>query len=614
MLKKIFLVISIFSMSHSEAFRLFDQPVNIGDRVKPDASTVLQLSSTDKGFVVPRMTEAQRDAITTPITGLEIYNTTANRKQIFNGTQWVNVGDGRTFFKVTQTGHGRPIGCPHTPVYFDGTIWTDARADAQLTLGTHVIVEVVNADIFIVAQAGIYDCAGHGLLPNTHYFVSDTVAGGLVTIEPEVYSNPIIYVEDAGTIHVMNLRASANTGNVRTGAVDSVFGRNGDVIAQPGDYSASQINFTPAGDIISADVQAAIQELDLEKVPAGAIINALASFDSDGLLTQTSTGNFTSREITAASAKVSITNGNGVAGNPSIDIVEANIDHDLLLNFEANEHIDWTNSTANFITTGTLSSGPATVTGDIAVTGLVDGRDLQADGLKLDGIEAGADVTDATNVAAAGAVMDFDFLSNGLMVRTAAGSYTNRTIISTSPILGLTNGDGVAANPTFSFDETLINIQNLLNFNANSFIDHSSVIIDVSDPNDGIEGGGDITATRTLRMDINSLVDAVPVDVDEFIFYDLSTNELRKVSALVLATALDSTVYGELPVVTGGSAILPALSGAPVRNGTERVYLNGVRMTAGAANDYTINNASGVITFNFVLLATDRVLVDYDRG
>tara|TARA_R100001510_G_C7656576_1_gene216739 strand:- start:4698 stop:6428 length:1731 start_codon:yes stop_codon:yes gene_type:complete len=43
---------------------------------------------------------------------------------------------------------------------------------------------------------------------------------------------------------------------------------------------------------------------------------------------------------------------------------------------------------------------------DIVVGGTVDGRDVAADGTKLDGIETSADVTDATNVAAAGALMD----------------------------------------------------------------------------------------------------------------------------------------------------------------------------------------------------------------
>lgn len=43
--------------------------------------------------------------------------------------------------------------------------------------------------------------------------------------------------------------------------------------------------------------------------------------------------------------------------------------------------------------------------GNITLSGTVDGRDLQTDGSKLDLIEALADVTDATNVKAAGAAM-----------------------------------------------------------------------------------------------------------------------------------------------------------------------------------------------------------------
>jgi len=44
--------------------------------------------------------------------------------------------------------------------------------------------------------------------------------------------------------------------------------------------------------------------------------------------------------------------------------------------------------------------------GSVSVTGTVDGRDVSSDGSKLDGIEAGADVTDTANVTAAGALMD----------------------------------------------------------------------------------------------------------------------------------------------------------------------------------------------------------------
>ena len=69
--------------------------------------------------------------------------------------------------------------------------------------------------------------------------------------------------------------------------------------------------------------------------------------------------------------------------------------------------------------TGKVDKAGATMTGDLTVpnvivSGNVDGRDVSVDGTKLDGIEAGADVTDATNVAAAGAAMETgaDFTGN----------------------------------------------------------------------------------------------------------------------------------------------------------------------------------------------------------
>lgn len=68
-------------------------------------------------------------------------------------------------------------------------------------------------------------------------------------------------------------------------------------------------------------------------------------------------------------------------------------------------------STGNLsITTGTLvaniEGATVSTTGNITVGGTVDGRDVAADGTKLDTVETNADVTDATNVEAAGAVME----------------------------------------------------------------------------------------------------------------------------------------------------------------------------------------------------------------
>ena len=69
----------------------------------------------------------------------------------------------------------------------------------------------------------------------------------------------------------------------------------------------------------------------------------------------------------------------------------------------------WTGDGTIEGTSGLTYNGTALdITGNITVSGTVDGRDVAADGSKLDNIEANADVTDATNVDAAGAVMNSD--------------------------------------------------------------------------------------------------------------------------------------------------------------------------------------------------------------
>jgi uncharacterized protein (TIGR02145 family) len=49
------------------------------------ASAVLELESTNQGFLLPRLTTTQRDNIASPATGLAIYNTTDNCIQVYKG-------------------------------------------------------------------------------------------------------------------------------------------------------------------------------------------------------------------------------------------------------------------------------------------------------------------------------------------------------------------------------------------------------------------------------------------------------------------------------------------------------------------------------------------------
>ena len=58
-----------------------------------NASAQLQIDSTTKGFLPPRMTQTQRNAITSPAIGLEIYQTDATEgKYIYKSSGWTYIG------------------------------------------------------------------------------------------------------------------------------------------------------------------------------------------------------------------------------------------------------------------------------------------------------------------------------------------------------------------------------------------------------------------------------------------------------------------------------------------------------------------------------------------
>jgi hypothetical protein len=64
------------------------QNVGIGT-TNPDPSAALDINSTNKGLLVPRMTTAQRDAIVNPALGLIILNLDDKCVDIYNGTGWI---------------------------------------------------------------------------------------------------------------------------------------------------------------------------------------------------------------------------------------------------------------------------------------------------------------------------------------------------------------------------------------------------------------------------------------------------------------------------------------------------------------------------------------------
>ena len=82
----------IENSSADELFRVLDDG-SIGiSTTTPDASALMEMTSTTRGFLPPRMTTVEMNAIGSPAIGLMVYDTTTNQWMGYNGTSWVKIG------------------------------------------------------------------------------------------------------------------------------------------------------------------------------------------------------------------------------------------------------------------------------------------------------------------------------------------------------------------------------------------------------------------------------------------------------------------------------------------------------------------------------------------
>lgn len=156
---------------------------------------------------------------------------------------------------------------------------------------------------------------------------------------------------------------------------------------------------------------------------------------------------------------------------------------------------------------------------------VADGSSVKATldevGSRLAALEAAPDSDENVKVSAndttAGYLEDKIVASNG--------------VNATNPLEASTLNDGADEDLQIQFDESKVNHDNLNGFVANEHVDHSTVEIATA-ADSGLSGGGDITATRNIAVDINGTT-ALGVNADladEVLIYDADGAVLRKVT------------------------------------------------------------------------------------
>lgn len=158
----------------------------------PDNSAILDISASGKGVLFPRLTTTQRNAITTPATGLHVFDLTTNSLWFYTGAFWVNY--------ASQSKNG-DIKSGIQTIDHDGWVKLDGRAITSLTSSQQAVAlsiglsgSIPNASNSFLVQNGNAMGVVSGTntatltqanLPNVNFTVNETNTGAhLHSVDP----------------------------------------------------------------------------------------------------------------------------------------------------------------------------------------------------------------------------------------------------------------------------------------------------------------------------------------------------------------------------------------------------------------------------------------------
>jgi len=274
------------------------------------------------------------------------------------------------------------------------------------------------------------------------------------------FARAFIPVEDAGTDNANSIWLCTNSTDPTVGTTAIVFVRLNKAtdLQQGAGISISGNTLSLASGVATPGTYTSVTVDTYGRVTAGADI-----VTSNGIVARTASGTFTNRTVTGTAGRVSISNGDGVSGNPTVDLASG-------------VATPGTYTSVTVDTYGRVTAGADIITSNgIAVrtaSGTFTNRSVAGTATRIsvsngDGVSGNPTVDLASGVATPGTYTSVTVdtygrvtagtdivTSNGMVARTASGTFANRTITGTSNRLTVTNGDGVSGNPTLDISSS----------------------------------------------------------------------------------------------------------------------------------------------------------------
>lgn len=392
--------------------------------------------------------------------------------------------------------------------------------------------------------------------------------------------------------------------------------------------------------------------------PLDATLTSLAAYNTDGLLTQTAANTFTGRTLTGTANEVEVSNGDGVAGNPTIGLpndviittsltlansglhlLDTDASHDLIITPGSNLSADrvLTIITDDAARTITLSGNPTlsdwfdqsvktTANPQFATIELGAASDTtlsraSAGVLAVEGVNVLTTATgqplDATLTALAA------FNTNGLMTQTAADTFTGRTLTGTANEVEVTNGNGVAGNPTVGLPDDVIVTTSLTLPNSGLHLLDTNASHDLI-----ITPGSDLSADRVLTITTGDAARTITLSgnptLADWFDQSVKTTANPQFATIELGAASDTTLSrasaGVLAVE--GVNVLTTATGQPLDatlTALAAYNTNGLltqtaadtftgRTITGTANEISVANGNGVSGNPTISLPADVII------